>query len=560
MRNRPKLALAPAVLLLIAATTSGLVPSEGSRAAAATPDSPEVKEAVAKAVGFLESDAGNDHRLGGKALVALALYKNGAPADHPKILSAVAAIQAAATRTPEYDKDDSGLPILTVQPGEHPPQPIDIYSTGLSIILLCTVDPSKYSAEIQRLLDYLVSVQKPHGGWGYPSGNHAATGDTSMTQYGVLSAWEATQVGFRVPQETVEKVAEWLLRTQDPSGQYGYQGTVSDSFKPVKQKQTKISMTAAGMGSVYICADLLGVVDRAKRDRDLPLALKEVQEGPGSRPPTRLDATLFAAAMSRGNRWMGANFQPDPPQWTYYYLYALERYHSFREEATGQIEKEPAWYNAGVRYLIKSQAENGTWEQNCGAAPDTAFGVLFLLRSTRKSIERAKSYGSGMMVGGRGLPKETDAVVVRDGKVMSKTLLGSADKLLAALEDPDDPDYTKAVEALSVLRPKESETFATKHRNRIRELAGGESPEARLAAVQALAKGGGLDAAPTLIYALSDPDLAVVRVAHDGLRRISRKLDRFDLPDNPNPAQRQAMIEKWKAWYRAVRPHAEFED
>ena len=39
---------------------------------------------------------------------------------------------------------------------------------------------------------------------------------------------------------------------------------------------------------------------------------------------------------------------------------------------------------------------------------DTAFAVLFLMRSTKKSIEKAKSYGAGEMIGGRGLPKDTE--------------------------------------------------------------------------------------------------------------------------------------------------------
>jgi hypothetical protein len=530
---------------------------------AATPDSPEVRKAVAKAIRFLESNRAEDGRLGAQALVALALHKNGSRPDHPKIVAAVQAIKQAVAGLKPLEKNDVGQPVVAAPAGELPPQPIDIYSTGMSIILLCQLDPSQYGGEIQKLLDYLGSVQKTQGAWGYPTGDLAVSCDTSMTQYAVLSSWEATQVGFRVPAPTIEAVMVWLLKTQDPTGQYGYQGTLSDSFRPVPQKEMRPSMTAAGMGSLYIAADLLGLVERVKRNGDLPPALKEVKpegEPAGREGKTPIDSSLVQAAMSRGNRWMGTHAVTELSQWTYYYLYALERYQSFREEAEGKVEKEPKWYNDGVQFLIKSQKDNGTWDQNCGVVPDTAFGALFLLRSTRKSIERARSFGTGMLVGGRGLPKETDLVEVHEGKVVPKLLLGSAERLLAALDDPDAPEYAKAIEALAALPPKESETLAAKHRAKLQELAGGQSPDARIAAVRALAATGSLDNVPTLIYALSDPEPDVMRQARDGLRRISRKLDGFGPSDNPAPGERDEAIAKWKAWYRAVRPDAEFED
>jgi hypothetical protein len=546
--------LGPVVLAIAGWAAAGL---------AATPESPEVQEAVAKAVKFLESDRANDGRLGAKALVGMVLFKNGANPNHPRIVAAVQAIKQAVGALKPVEKNDAGQVIRPAAPGEAVSQPIDIYSAGLSVIFLCTVDPSQYGPEIQALLDYLQTVQKDQGAWGYPSGANAATCDTSMTQYGALSAWEATQVGFRVPTESIERVMIWLLKTQDPSGQYGYQGHVSDSFKPVAQKDMRPSMTAAGMGSLYICADLLGLLERVERRNDgLPPALTEVkpEEQKGQKAKTRIDPALVQAAMSRGDHWLGAHPTVNPPQWTFYYLYALERYQSFHEETEGKIQKEPKWYNDGVRYLIKSQNENGSWKSNSGEVPSTCFGALFLLRSMKKSIERARNYGAGTLVGGRGLPKETSRVEVRNGKVVPKLLLGSAEKLLAALDDPDDPQYAKAVNALSALAPKQAETLAAKHRQKLQELAGNRSPEARIAAVRALAASGDLDNVPTLIYALGDPEPAVMLQARDGLRRISRKFDGFGLPDHPSQIRRNEVIEKWKAWYRSIRPDAELED
>ena len=50
-----------------------------------------------------------------------------------------------------------------------------------------------------------------------------------------------------------------------------------------------------------------------------------------------------------------------PDWWTFYYLYAYERYASFRELAEGRTDKEPAWYNDGARFLLKKQEDNGSW-------------------------------------------------------------------------------------------------------------------------------------------------------------------------------------------------------
>jgi len=513
-----------------------------------TPESPEVQRAVAKAVKFLESDAAaEENRIGGRALVGLALLKHGAAPDHRRVGEAVERIRGAL---PDMDPTKVTM---------------DIYSTGIATIFLIELDPQGYASEIQCLLDSLVHRQKDHGGWGYPD---RPTGDTSMTQYGALSAWEGTQMGFRFPLERVERVATWLLRTQDPSGGFGYQGHVSQTFVPVQQDKVKLSLTAAGLGSLYICADLLGVgVKIRQRDPDLPPALQEVDDDEPAEPKnakTQLDPRLFQAAQVRGQGWLGRNYRIDPPNWTHYYLYALERYMSFRElaelEATGRApEKSPRWYNDGVVFLLKTQGENGSWQSNAGATPDTAFGVLFLLRSQKKSIEKARSFGDGTLVGGRGLPKVTAGAEVRGGQVVARPLLGPAEELLAMLDNPENPDFDEALSLLAELPAEELGTLAGEQAAKLHRLAAGRTPEARLAAVEAMGRSGRLDHVPTLIYALTDPDPQVTRAARDALRRISRKPRGFGMPDEVSDLDRRRAIEKWQAWYRTIRPDAEFQ-
>ncbi len=500
------------------------------RGAALTPDSPAVQEAVRKAVRFLESDAAKDDRVGAKALVGLVLLKSHVDPKHAKILDAVAAIQ----------KQVAGRQPIKVN--------LELYSTGLSIIFLATLDSSRYSGEIRCLLDSLEARQKPHGGWGYPD---RPTGDTSMTQYGVLSAWEAKQVGYQIPRVPIEAVTNWLLETQDPSGGFGYQGTISLTRGLAKQKEVRHSMTAAGAGSLYICADLLGLVPRReKHDDSLPPALQEVQAPPapaaaGAKAVVTINLRRLKEAEAGGNRWLAAHYDAHPKEWTYYYLYAWERYQSFRELAEGKSEKEPRWYSDGAHFLLHDQKPDGSWtvKDNVGTVPDTAFAALFLLRSSKKSIEKAYGLQASTSVAGRGLPQDTARVTIADGQVVAQARWTTAEQLLPILEHGAGVDFDAAIEALAQLPPPQAEILAASRPDVLRRLAAGRSVQARLAAVRALGRSGSLDQVPALIYALSDPDPAVVYQAGDGLRRITRSAGPRPLGPPATPVRRSEEIQ-----------------
>ncbi len=519
----------------------------GQEAAALTPESPAVKAAIAKAVAYLESPAANDGRVGARALVGLVFLKSHADPKHPRIAEAVASIQGTV-------KNRTAAQVN-----------LDIYSAGLAVIFLVTLDPSTYAGEIGVLLEYLKLKQKPHGGWGYPD---KETGDTSMTQYGVLSAWEASQAGFKSSQDTIEGVTTWLLKTQDPSGGFGYQGTVAKSGGMVKQTEVRHSMVAAGLGSLYICADLLGLVPRAeKRDEDLPPALHEVKGQPpaaaGAKPQTKIELRRVKEAELRGNRWLGSHYDMRRKEWwTFYYLYAYERYASFRELSEGRADPEPKWYSDGARYLLFAQAADGSWtteKSASGKTADTAFATLFLLRSSKKSIEKAYGYGDSTLVAGRGLPKETANVQVRGGKVRVAPKWTTAAELLPIIEKRDDAAFEQGIAALGQLPPDEAGILAAKNADLLRRLVADRSPATRIAAVRAIGNGANLDLAPRLIYALGDPDEGVAREACEALRRLTRSPGPASPGGALTEARRSAEIRYWKDWYLAIRPDAEFE-
>ncbi len=520
----------------------------GRGALAVTPDSPEVKAVVKKGLKYLET-APPHGQLGGKCLVGLAFLKSGEAEEHPQIKLAADACKQVCAGDAKGIKED-------------------IYSTGIAIIFLCNLNPSKYQAEIRKLMDSLESRQKPVGGWGYPPENpqFGKTGDTSMTQYGVLSNWEVSKLGLRTSLDSVEQVTNWLLHTQDPDGNYGYQGKEADGGKLVKQDPAgRNGLSAAGMGSLYLCADMLHLIEAGPElDPNLPAALKPVRRAGKVKPLTnKVDVKAVRRAMERGNAWMRKNYKIDPPDFTHYYLYALERYESILESVEGKVVKEPKWYNDGFAYLRRTQAKDGSWKSQAGEVPDTAFGILFLLRSMKKSIERAKTYGDGTLAIGRGLPSNVQEVQLRGARIVGKLRGLGAEEMLRVLEQPADPAYVgltanpdELVSGLQAVdKSARSELVA-----RLRALAAAGSPEARSAAVHALGRLRDMESVTTLIYALDDPDPRVVRDADAALVLVSRRFAGERLPDSPSRAARQAAIDRWKQWFLAVRPDAEFKN
>ena len=121
---------------------------------------------------------------------------------------------------------------------------------------------------------------------------------------------------------------------------------------------------------------------------EIPLALRKVVAA----TPTgevknlhlqKLSPSKIFRAISHAHSWMAKNYKIDIGSKCYYYLYGLERYKSFQEAMEGLEDISPQWYNDGYEFLAKSQAADGSWTGYCGQECDTAFSVLFLLRSTQ---------------------------------------------------------------------------------------------------------------------------------------------------------------------------------
>ncbi|MCI0332064.1 MAG: HEAT repeat domain-containing protein [Planctomycetes bacterium] len=509
--------------------------------AAVTPQSPEVQKLVASALKYLEAHV--DQRLGGRCLIGLVFIKSGRP-DHPRVAEALKACREMT----QSNAPDSVL---------------DVYSNGLAVIFLCELSPKQYAREIEWYLGRLKARQKSHGGWGY---HDYPTGDTSQTQYAALSYWEAHRRGFSIDGASVENLADWLLKTQGPNGCWGYQGQVSTTSQPVEQSDTNCSMLAAGLGSLYICADLLnlkttvpGETPTSEAD-PLPEALRRVDRSTEAGAVKKIvaqktNSVQVQETMDGAHKWMEENYKIDIGIKRYYYLYGLERYKSFQEAFEGATNESPKWYNDGFEFLANDQKADGSWVGYCGPECDTAFATLFLLRSTQKSI-RAK-LGEGTLLAGRGLPTNLSRAKMRNGQLIVEQVHTKVDKLLSMIDDDDEGVLDELARDPSQLIVEKVDKQSAR---RLQQFVRGGEPQVRLLAVRALGRAGDLDYVPTLLYALSDPDRQVVLEARNGLRFISRNFDGFGPPDDFTDAQRFEALDLWKKWYLSVRPTAVLEE
>jgi hypothetical protein len=303
---------------------------------------------------------------------------------------------------------------------------------------------------------------------------------------------------------------------------------------------------------------MLGLIERKEKREKLPSAIKEVKsKEPPKEFKSKIDVQTVRKAEGRAKLWLEEHGKVEGGPFVYYYLYALERCNSFREMFENKPEKEPRWYNEGAQFLMKGQNPTGSWTGYCGDVPDTAFGVLFLIRSTKAAIDKVIIYREGVMVGGHGIPKNTENIEVRGGQIVARPLVSGVDKLIDMLDKPDGRDFDKSVEEVADLPDEQVKSLTAKYGDKIRQLVSSKSPAARLAAVKALGKTRDLNNVEILIYALTDPDPEVVRAANVALLRIRRVPLNVPLPDNFSEEDRRLLVERWKAWYQSVRPNAE---
>ena len=531
-------------------------------ATAAGPTEAEVQRTIDRAAAYLRqhnSVAGS----GEDALRAYALMRAGDPPDSPAVARTIEAILRKCNSS-RYD------------PGGQ-----QIYTAAVDLMALEAGGASQYQPQMQLIADYLIAKQNPNGSWDY--GGRTA-GDTSQTQYALLGLWAAARAGIEIPASVWDSAARWHVLTQLANGGWAYH--------PDDGPQVRPTMTAAGVGSLYLCGHQLGL---GMKERRRPTQLYQptrkfgilepvdLSATPAPRPPAKaredrpqISRAEIDSRAQRGLNWLAADFKVKVNAWYLYYLYGLERLGALGELTTiGDHD----WYAEGAAFLVAEQNAEGTWQDNGGPGVSASFGILFLSRATAKSMDRktrSSPLGGGLLAGGRGLPENLDEVQVENGKVAAKKPTGPIDELLAELERPNMLTIEAAQTAIVQQVQLGDREELIGQQERLKALAADPRVEVRRTAVWALGHTGDLRVAPLLIEALRDPSVDVNIEAQNALCTLSRDPHGLDLPSDPLAGlpddaaeeQRNAALtkwrdqayRKWRDWYLTVRPYDERDD
>lgn len=535
---------ATAMLGLLGIVSLAMTPAN---AFAYTPNDPAVIRMVERGLRFLETSKPNTK--GEEVVCAYAHFKVEHDESNPFVAKGVREAKQFAADLSRGQQQKSN------------------YECAVSVLLMCEISSTRYRSELTSFQRYFNEVQLPGGGYGYPG---ERDGDVSQTQYAILAIWMLDRHGFKLDYNRVVRALDWLRAVQDVKGPWPYHGKIPSSGGLITQKKTGMSMSLAGAASLLIGGDAIRVWGDTVADDDtgivgLPKAIKIYKEDANVERRKRAKYSPQSILNSVGHmeKWRKGNPEKygNNLYWYFYTAYTTERYESFVEIAHGTpANLSPAWYNKIVGELMKRQsAETGGWMERAHTSPpvSTAFAILFLIRSTQKSLGTGASAST---IGGYGFGENVSKAKLVGGSAVTKAPAQSINQMLKLLEsDGADKLDGKALSDRAVLPTDPVQRSAQLDRLE-RLVRGSKSWQARRVSARLLGTSDDLRVVPALIYALSDPDLSVRRYARDGLRFISRRFEGFEMPDEPTNAELRQAQRKWRAWYLTMKPGFVFLD
>ncbi len=132
----------------------------------------------------------------------------------------------------------------------------------------------------------------------------------------------------------------------------------------------------------------------------------------------------------------------------YYGLYGIERVGALGDRQTiGRVD----WFAKGRDFIQSTQRPTDRGMATHGPEMNTVWAILFLTKSTAKTIRRitiSPKLGAGTLLGGRELPKDLTSMTVAGGRVVSRPMNGAIEGMLAVLEDPRAEQADAAVAGL----------------------------------------------------------------------------------------------------------------
>ncbi|HET6327493.1 MAG TPA: HEAT repeat domain-containing protein [Planctomycetaceae bacterium] len=548
------------------------------------PESPAVRNAIDRGVTYFHEHL-DEVRSWEAGIVAYALIRSGESPESPAVTTLLKRVTEEKFRGNSYGHD----------------APHQFYEAGCDMMMFEAADPARLKRQLDLIVAFTVENQWPSGSWNYYRQTEHG-GDTSHSQYAVLGLWAASRAGVKIPRNVWSRVADWHLKMQMIDGGFAYH--------PGEVKQSTGPMTANGVSSLCIARLMLypnrtypPPFDAVKKDDPRssekgtesdegggppmnvlqPLDLSGSHITGGSRRPPAASTTSAASknqllrinqGISRGANWIRDNYsQPLSPRFPLYYLYGLERMCAL----TGVDNFEGHdWYAEHAVTVFRKQRADGHFDGECGVPAETAFALLFLSRATSKSVKPPDpKLGGGLMIGGRGLPKNLGAVQTTGDGIKVRKIDAPVDKLLSELENPKSVEVEAVQQAIVDTVQVGDRQKLVGQKDRLKRLACDPRPEVRRTALWALGRCATVQDALVLVKALDDPDINVVVEANAALCWLSRRPNGFgrsidpllDIPETASDQQRHDALELWRSqarrdwreWFNQVGPYSERE-
>ena len=355
----------------------------------------------------------------------------------------------------------------------------------------------------------------------------------------MLGLWEAENAGVEIAPSTWDHAAEWYMSVQSSAGSWNYHRDEGAA------RPETVSMTAAGVGSLLICQRQLERYRQSRRGTSSLLTALGTEGSQADYRPTTHNAQI-ENAIKRGIAWIGSNFVLNNRDIVgsspYYGLYGIERVGALGERQTiGRLD----WYAKGRDFIESTQRPDGSWNGDFGPEMNTVWAMLFLTKSTAKTIRKIniQRLGAGTLLGGRELPKDLTSMTVAGGRVVSRPMNGAIEGMLAVLDDPRAEQADAAVSGIVERYYAQGPDCAAAVQDPISEDACRPRPrEFGRVAAWALARTGDLDVVPALVDAMVVPneDEEVVAAIRMGLDLLSRKIKGLGPPSPSSPDERIA--------------------
>ena len=129
----------------------------------------------------------------------------------------------------------------------------ELYTRAVRVMALSAAvaawKDSPYRAPLEAEVAWLSKGALTQGAWGYHGPER--TGDNSCSQFALLALWEADRAGVKLNNGLLEVAQRTWLARQQKDGGWTYQNL------PNITSSSTLSMTAAGLASLYVCQDVL---------------------------------------------------------------------------------------------------------------------------------------------------------------------------------------------------------------------------------------------------------------------------------------------------------------